>query len=87
MSTRRVQGNGEWNHMPAYVIGNIDVLNEEASLAYASVAQKSILSHGGRYLVAGPAPDRCGPAAALPVSSSDCRRVWSPGSAQSSCSY
>ncbi|MGY4953416.1 DUF1330 domain-containing protein [Streptomyces nigrescens] len=73
--------------MPAYVIGNIDVLNEEAGLAYASVAQKSILSHGGRHLVAGPTPDRCEPAAALPVSSSDCRRVWSPGSAQSSCSY
>ncbi|AZS69798.1 DUF1330 domain-containing protein [Streptomyces lydicus] len=43
--------------MPAYVIVNIDVLDEEAGLAYASVAQKSILSHGGRYLVAGPTPE------------------------------
>ncbi|MEU8784377.1 DUF1330 domain-containing protein [Streptomyces sp. NPDC048637] len=42
--------------MPAYVIVNIDVLDEEAGLAYASVAQKSILSHGGRYLVATPTP-------------------------------
>jgi uncharacterized protein (DUF1330 family) len=42
--------------MPAYVIVNVDVLDEEAGLAYASVAQKSILSHGGRYLVAGATP-------------------------------
>ncbi|MFE2040232.1 DUF1330 domain-containing protein [Streptomyces sp. NPDC059477] len=38
--------------MPAYVIVNVDVLDEEAGLAYASVAQKSVLGHGGRYLVA-----------------------------------
>ncbi|MFE0377160.1 DUF1330 domain-containing protein [Streptomyces inhibens] len=42
--------------MPAYVIVNVDVLDEKAGLAYASVAQKSILGHGGRYLVAGPTP-------------------------------
>ncbi|MGO4418978.1 DUF1330 domain-containing protein [Streptomyces sp. MCAF7] len=42
--------------MPAYVIVNADVLDEEAGLAYAPVAQQSILSHGGRYLVAGPTP-------------------------------
>lgn len=40
--------------MPAYVIVNVEVLDEEAGWAYAPVAQKSILSHGGRYLVAGP---------------------------------
>ncbi|MCK7623330.1 DUF1330 domain-containing protein [Streptomyces sp. RS10V-4] len=39
--------------MPAHVIVNVDVLNEEAGLAYAAVAQESILSHGGRYLVSG----------------------------------
>ncbi|MGW2027204.1 DUF1330 domain-containing protein [Streptomyces decoyicus] len=43
--------------MPAYVIVNVDVLDEEAGLAYAPVAQESILSHGGRYLVAGPTPE------------------------------
>ncbi|WP_413803470.1 DUF1330 domain-containing protein [Streptomyces iranensis] len=43
--------------MPAYVIVNVDVLDEEAGLAYAHVAQTSILSHGGRYLVAGPTPE------------------------------
>jgi len=43
--------------MPAYVIINVDVLDEEAGLAYAHVAQKSILSHGGRYLIAGPTPE------------------------------
>ncbi|MEU4227480.1 DUF1330 domain-containing protein [Nonomuraea sp. NPDC026600] len=43
--------------MPAYVIVGADVLDQEASLAYAAVAQPSILSHGGRYLVAGPTPE------------------------------
>ncbi|MFI0220177.1 DUF1330 domain-containing protein [Streptomyces lydicus] len=43
--------------MPAYVIVNVDVLDEEAGLAYAPVAQESIDSHGGRYLVAGPTPE------------------------------
>ncbi|MFC9681099.1 DUF1330 domain-containing protein [Streptomyces sp. NPDC056948] len=43
--------------MPAYVIVTVDVLDEEAGLAYASVAQKSIRVHGGRYLVAGPTPE------------------------------
>ncbi|RLU85836.1 hypothetical protein CTZ27_26055 [Streptomyces griseocarneus] len=43
--------------MPAYVIVNVDVLDEEAGLAYASVAQESILGHGGRYLVASPTPE------------------------------
>ncbi|MFJ1785943.1 DUF1330 domain-containing protein [Streptomyces anulatus] len=43
--------------MPAYVIVNVDVLDEEAGLAYASVARKSILDHGGRYLIAGSTPE------------------------------
>ncbi|GGK93248.1 DUF1330 domain-containing protein [Nocardia jinanensis] len=43
--------------MPAYVIANVEVLDEEASWAYAPVAQQSILDHGGRYLVAGPTSD------------------------------
>ncbi|MCB5908656.1 DUF1330 domain-containing protein [Streptomyces pinistramenti] len=43
--------------MPAYAIVNVDVLDEEAGLAYAAVAQKSILGHGGRYLVAGATPE------------------------------
>jgi uncharacterized protein (DUF1330 family) len=43
--------------MPAYVIVNVDVLDEEAALAYAHAARKSILGHGGRYLVAGPTPE------------------------------
>lgn len=43
--------------MSAYVIVNADVLDEEAGLAYAPVAQESILRHGGRYLVAGPTPE------------------------------
>ncbi|MEU7582638.1 DUF1330 domain-containing protein [Streptomyces sp. NPDC041068] len=43
--------------MPAYAIVTIDVLDEEAGLAYAPVAQESILAHGGRYLVAGPTPE------------------------------
>ncbi|MBO8199981.1 DUF1330 domain-containing protein [Streptomyces smyrnaeus] len=43
--------------MPAYVIINVDVLDEQAGLAYAPVAQESILSHGGRYLAAGPTPE------------------------------
>jgi NAD(P)-dependent dehydrogenase (short-subunit alcohol dehydrogenase family) len=45
------------NRTPAYVIVNFDVLDEEAGLAYASLARQSILSHGGHYLVAGPAPE------------------------------
>ncbi|MFI2230683.1 DUF1330 domain-containing protein [Nocardia testacea] len=40
--------------MPAYVIANVEVLDEEAGWAYAPVAQRSILEYGGRYLVAGP---------------------------------
>ncbi|MGW0817658.1 DUF1330 domain-containing protein [Streptomyces viridiviolaceus] len=36
---------------------NVDVLDEEAGLAYASVAQRSVLSHGGCYLAAGPTPE------------------------------
>jgi uncharacterized protein (DUF1330 family) len=43
--------------LPAYVIVNVGVLDQEAGMAYAPVAQKSILSHGGRYLVAGPTPE------------------------------
>ncbi|MEU8683849.1 DUF1330 domain-containing protein [Streptomyces sp. NPDC048611] len=43
--------------MPSYAIVNVDVLDDEAGLAYASVAQKSVLSYGGRYLVAGPTPE------------------------------
>ncbi|MDX3851846.1 DUF1330 domain-containing protein [Streptomyces sp. AK02-01A] len=43
--------------MSAYVIVGVDVLDEEACLAYAAVAQPSVLSHGGRYLVAGPTPE------------------------------
>ncbi|GAB2607712.1 DUF1330 domain-containing protein [Streptomyces capparidis] len=43
--------------MPAYVIADAVVLDQEAGLAYAPVAQESILSHGGRYLVAGPTPE------------------------------
>ncbi|MEU8705128.1 DUF1330 domain-containing protein [Streptomyces sp. NPDC048565] len=43
--------------MSAYVIVNVDVLDEEAGLVYAAVAQKSILDHGGHYLVAGSTPE------------------------------
>ncbi|GAA3656397.1 DUF1330 domain-containing protein [Nonomuraea antimicrobica] len=43
--------------MPAYVIVGVDVLDHETALAYAAPAQQSILSHGGRYLVAGPTSD------------------------------
>ncbi|MFI0908938.1 DUF1330 domain-containing protein [Streptomyces abikoensis] len=42
--------------MLAYVVVNVDVLDEEAGLAYTHVDQKSTHSHGGRYLVAGPTP-------------------------------
>lgn len=55
ISTHRALTTGDL--MPAYVIVNVDVLDEEAGLAYAPVAQESILSHGGRYLVAGPTPE------------------------------
>ncbi|MFD7658014.1 DUF1330 domain-containing protein [Actinosynnema sp. NPDC059797] len=43
--------------VPAYAIVDVDVLDEEAGLAYAPVAQRTILDHGGRYLVAGPTPE------------------------------
>jgi uncharacterized protein (DUF1330 family) len=43
--------------MTAYAIVGVDVLDHEASLAYAVVAQPSVLNHGGRYLVAGPTPE------------------------------
>src|SRR5215213_9982960 len=43
--------------MSAYVIVGVDVLDQEAGLAYAAVAQPSILSHDGRFLVAGPTPE------------------------------
>ncbi|WP_267889652.1 DUF1330 domain-containing protein [Streptomyces acidiscabies] len=36
---------------------NFDVLDEEAGAAYAAVAQQSIRSHGGHYVVAGPTPE------------------------------
>nr|WP_237534258.1 DUF1330 domain-containing protein [Streptomyces sp. SID3343] len=38
-------------------IVTVDVFDQEAGLAYAVVAQPSVLSHGGRYLVAGPTPE------------------------------
>ncbi|MEU3627401.1 hypothetical protein BS329_06570 [Amycolatopsis coloradensis] len=43
--------------MPAYVVVDVGVVEEEAGWAYAPVAQRSILDHGGRYLVAGPTPE------------------------------
>ncbi|MEV6474179.1 DUF1330 domain-containing protein [Streptomyces sp. NPDC051657] len=43
--------------MSAYVIVTVDVLDEEVGLAYASVAQESVLDHGGRYLIAGSTPE------------------------------
>ncbi|MFC5151302.1 DUF1330 domain-containing protein [Streptomyces amakusaensis] len=49
--------NGTGNLMPAYVIVNVDVLDQEAGLAYATAARSTVLDHGGRYLVAGPTPE------------------------------
>lgn len=43
--------------MSAYVIITAKVLDEEAGAAYVPLAQRSILDHGGRYLVAGPTPE------------------------------
>ncbi|RII11682.1 hypothetical protein DSC45_27615 [Streptomyces sp. YIM 130001] len=66
--------------MPAYVVVNVDVLDEEAGLAYAPVAQASIRYHGGRYLVMVPTPGAFedGEAAALfmVVEFPDMDRIW-----------
>jgi uncharacterized protein (DUF1330 family) len=43
--------------MPAYVIVEAEVLDEELALAYRALARPSIELHGGRYVVRGAAPE------------------------------
>ena len=39
--------------MPAYVISEVEVLDEDAANAYREIAIPSILEHGGRFLARG----------------------------------
>lgn len=43
--------------MQAYVISEVEILNEAAANEYRRLAADSIASHGGRYLVRGGEPD------------------------------
>jgi uncharacterized protein (DUF1330 family) len=43
--------------MPAYVISEVEILDETKSQRYRELAAASIERHGGRYLVRGAAPD------------------------------
>ena len=42
--------------MPAYVISEVEVLNEDGGRRYRELASVSISRHGGRYLVRGTQP-------------------------------
>jgi uncharacterized protein (DUF1330 family) len=43
--------------VPAYVISEVEVLDEALAARYRTLAQESIASHGGRYVVRGELPD------------------------------
>jgi uncharacterized protein (DUF1330 family) len=43
--------------MPAYVISEVEFLDEEQGQRYRDLAAASIAEHGGRYLVRGAQPD------------------------------
>jgi uncharacterized protein (DUF1330 family) len=43
--------------MAAYVISEVEILDEELGARYRSLAARSIAAHGGRYLVRGALPD------------------------------
>jgi uncharacterized protein (DUF1330 family) len=43
--------------MSAYVISEVEVIDEAAADRYRSLAQRSIEQHGGRYVVRGSLPD------------------------------
>jgi uncharacterized protein (DUF1330 family) len=43
--------------MPAYVISEVEILDETAADRYRALAAASIDQHGGRYLVRGATPD------------------------------
>lgn len=43
--------------MTAYVISEVEVLDEEVAARYREIAAESIVAYGGRYLVRGAEPD------------------------------
>ena len=43
--------------MPAYIISEVEILDEEEAAHYRSLAADSIAAHGGRYVVRGALPD------------------------------
>ncbi|WP_067884635.1 DUF1330 domain-containing protein [Nocardia vaccinii] len=43
--------------MPAYVISEVEVLDEEVAARYREIAAESIAVYGGRYLARGAEPD------------------------------
>lgn len=43
--------------MPAYVISEVEVLDEELADTYRTLAEASIRRYGGRYVVRGAAPE------------------------------
>jgi uncharacterized protein (DUF1330 family) len=45
------------NHVPAYVIANVEVTDPARYEAYKTAAQAAIAAHGGRYLVRGGASE------------------------------
>lgn len=48
---------GQAGGMSAYVISEVEVLDEEAFDRYRSLAQRSIEQYGGRYVLRGSLPD------------------------------
>ncbi|GLZ14119.1 hypothetical protein Acsp04_43540 [Actinomadura sp. NBRC 104425] len=45
------------DYMTAYVISEVEVLDEQLADRYRAIAEDSIEHHGGRYIVRGAAPD------------------------------
>ncbi|MFJ9615202.1 DUF1330 domain-containing protein [Streptomyces noursei] len=43
--------------MPAYVISEVEVLDEELAAAYRTLAEAAIQRYGGRYIVRGALPE------------------------------
>jgi uncharacterized protein (DUF1330 family) len=43
--------------MPAYVISEVEIVDEEQGQRYRELAAASIAAHGGRYIVRGAEPD------------------------------
>jgi uncharacterized protein (DUF1330 family) len=43
--------------MPAYVISEVEILNQDTAKMYMQLAEPSIIQYGGKYLVRGATPE------------------------------